>query len=195
MAALCDAITHLNADGNYVAEALTQSILAQRPISREDHLSPQEADYLVRSGAFTPEEFEETLRQVNRGDLPLGVASTLLASLHRSLTAESTALFLKLDAAMLQQAVTNGELYAVEVAGQMRFPSWQFSLSSPGKLLPHLSEIISLLTETNWISVSGLMATPQSTMVAEVPQTPVEWFRGGGDIDALRRIIESQKWR
>lgn len=194
MAALRDAIARLNADGEFVAQALTQSIQAQRPVSIEDRLTPQEADYLVRSGAFTPEEFEETSKRVARGDLPVGVASTLLASLHQSMTADSVAQFLKLDPSVLEQAVANGELYAVDVAGQTRFPSWQFSLSTPGKLLPHLTEIIALVKEKNWISVSGLMATPQSTLVTEGPQTPVEWFRGGGEIDALRRIIEGQKW-
>ena len=194
MTALQDAITHLNADGDYVTRALTQTILAQRPISDEAGLTPQEVDFLVRAGALTPEAFEETSKRVARGDLPVGVVSTLLASLHQSLTAESAAQFLKLDAAQLEHAAASGELYAVEVAGQTRFPSWQFSLSSPGKLLPHLAEIIALLKEKNWISVSGLMATPQPTMVTEGPQTPVEWFRGGGEIDALGRIVEGQNW-
>lgn len=195
MAALADAIARLNADGDYVASVLTGALLAQRPVSDDEDPTPQEAGYLVSSGATTPEDFQETSSRVARGSLPAVAASTLLTSLHQSMSAESAALFLHLDEASLNRAVENGELYAVDVAGHRRFPSWQFSLSSPGKLLPHLAEIIALLRERNWISVSGLMATPQTAMVAEGRQTPVEWFRSGGGIEALERIVEGQKWR
>ena len=62
-------------------------------------------------------------------------------------------------------------------------------------MLPHLKEIIALLKGKDWISVSGLMSTPQSTMVAHGKQTPVEWFRSGGDLDALEQTLQAQKWR
>lgn len=195
MATLADAIARLNADGDYIARVLTGALVAQRPVADEEDLTPQEAEYLVSSGAFTPKEFQDTSIRVARGSLPAGAVTALLASLHQSMSAESAALFLHIDEAALNQAVEDGELYAVDIAGHKRFPSWQFSLSSPGKRLPHLAEIIPLVREQNWISVSGLMATPQTAMVAERCQTPVEWFRSGGGIEALERIVEGQKWR
>lgn len=195
MATLADAIARLNADGDYVARVLTGALVAQRPVDDKEDLTQQEAEYLVGSGAFTPEKFRDTSIRVARGSLPAGAATALLTSLHQSMSAESAALFLHIDEAALNQAVEDGELYAVDVSGHRRFPSWQFSLSSPGKLLPHLAEIIALLRDKNWISVSGLMATPQAAMVAEGRQTPVEWFRNGGGIEALERIVEGQKWR
>ncbi len=69
------------------------------------------------------------------------------------------------------------------------------AVGSPGKLLPYRTEIVDIVKDKGWISVSALMATQQSTMVTEGKHSPVEWFRRGGDVDALARIIEGQKWR
>lgn len=50
MRALEDAIARLNGDGNYIARALTESLLAERPIVDEPSLSPEEIDFLITSG-------------------------------------------------------------------------------------------------------------------------------------------------
>ncbi|WP_153302205.1 hypothetical protein [Microbacterium foliorum] len=193
--ALADAITRLNGDGDFIARALTESLLSERPIEGEEAMSPQEINFLIRSETFTAEEFEELSLRVARGDLPARATSTLLASLNQSMSADDAAAFLDLTPTELRDFVSEGRLYAVNLEGHQRFPSWQFSLSSPGKVLPHLKEIIALLKGKDWISVSGLMSTPQSTMVAHGKQTPVEWFRSGGDLDALEQTLQAQKWR
>lgn len=195
IADLADAITRLNADGDFIARAITSSLLAERPVSDETPLSAEEIDYLVRSGSFTAEKLEDTADRLARGELQLAVVSTLLSSLHDSLSADDVRGFLKVSATELDDQVAAGLIYEVEVAGRRRFPSWQFSLSSPGKLLPHLPEIIALVKDDHWISVSGMMHTPQTTMVTRGRHTPVEWFRSGGGIEALRQIKEGQKWR
>ncbi|MCZ0710813.1 MULTISPECIES: hypothetical protein [Microbacterium] len=195
MRALEDAIARLNGDGNYIARALTESLLAERPIVDEPSLSPEEIDFLITSGEFTPEEFDDIELRVRRGSLPAIAANTLVAGLHRSMSDDAVRGFLDLNNQELDDLVTAGRLYAVDVAGHRRFPWWQFSLSSPGKVLPHLTEVIALLGKKHWISVSGLMSTPQDTMVIEGKHTPVEWFRAGGGIDALEAILEAQRWR
>ncbi|MCK2024346.1 hypothetical protein KZC52_15545 [Microbacterium sp. kSW2-24] len=195
MRALEDAIARLNGDGDYIARALTESLLAERPIVDEPSLSPDEINFLITSGEFTAEEFDDIELRVRRGSLPAIAANTLVAGLHRSMSDDAVRGFLDLNDQELDDLVTAGRLYAVDVAGHRRFPWWQFSLSSPGKLLPHLTEIIALLGGQHWISVSGLMSTPQSTMIAEGQHTPVEWFRIGGGIDALERTLEAQRWR
>lgn len=192
--ALADAITRLNGDGDFIARALTESLLSERPIEDEEALSPQEINFLISSGTFTAEEFEELSLSVARGYLPARAASSLLASLNQSMSADDAAAFLDLTPTELRELVSEGRLYAVNLASHQRFPSWQFSLSSPGKVLPHLKEIVALLEGQDWISVSGLMSTPQSTMVAHGEQTPVEWFRNGGDLDALEQILEAEEW-
>lgn len=195
MHALEEAITRLNADGDFIARAMTESLLAARPISDEPTLSPEESDYLTSSGAFGAKKLQDTSAAVAKGSLTASAANTLLAGLHQSMSPAETRGFLKLTEDQLEELVMGGRLYAVEVAGEQRFPAWQFSLGSPGKLLPHLPEIIAILGEKHWISAAGLMSTPQSAMVAHGKQTPVEWFRGGGGIEALEKIVEAQKWR
>ncbi len=195
MHALEDAISRLNADGDYIARVLTGSLLAARPLLDEPSLSPEEAEYLIASGDFTPEEFDDIATRVRRGELEADVANTLVANVHSSMSDDAVRGFLDLSDQELDDLVAAKRLYAVHIAGQRRFPSWQFSLSSPGKLLPHLTEIIALLVDKHWISASGLMSTPQSTMIVEGKHTPVEWFRAGGGIDALEEILEAQRWR
>jgi hypothetical protein len=195
MRALEDAIARLNGDGDYIARALTESLLVERPIVDEPSLSPEEIDFLISSGEFTAEEFDDIATRVRRGDLEAGAANALVAGLHRTMSDDDVRGFLDLDDKELNHLVTARRLYAVDVAGRRRFPSWQFSLSSPGKLLPHLTEIIALLAEEHWISASGLMSTPQSEMVMEGEHTPVEWFRAGGGIEALVEILETERWR
>lgn len=195
IAAFTDAVARLNADGDYIVRALTDQLLAERPITDQEELTPQELSYLIRSKVFTPETYEETSTRVARGGILAGSASTLLTSVLQTLSASTAAAFLNMDEDSLFAAADRGELYAVDVAQSRRFPSWQFSLSSPGKILPHLTEIIDIVKDKSWVSVSALMATPQSTMVAEGQHSPVEWFRRGGDVGALAQIIEAQKWR
>lgn len=192
---LVDAITRLNADGDFLARAITDSLLAERPVSDESRLSTEEVDFLIRSGSFTAEKLQETSARLARGELQSNVVSTLLSSLNDSLSADDVEGFLELSATELDELIAAGGIYSVEVAGRRRFPSWQFSLSSQGKLLPHLAEIIGLVKDDHWISVSGMMHTPQANMVTRGRQTPVEWFRSGGGIEALRQIKEGQKWR
>lgn len=194
MRALGDAIARLNADGDYVARALTESLLAERPMTDEPSLAPEEIDFLISSGEFTPEEFDDIATRVRRGALPAGAANALVAELHRSMSEDDVRGFLDLSDDELEQLVSTGRIYAVDIAGKRRFPAWQFSLSSPGKLLPHLAEIIALVAANRWLSVAGLMSTPQSEMVAEGKQTPVQWFRDGGGIDALAEILEAERW-
>lgn len=192
---LADAITRVNGDGDFIARVLTESLLAERPISDEQALSHREMDYLVSSGAFTPEGLDETKTLVARGALPAKVATALLASVHQTISTQDAQAFLGLTPADLCELVEVGGLLAVEVAGQQRFPSWQFSLGSPGKLLPHLSEIIALVGDQNWRSIAALMATPQSSMASEGHHTPIEWFRRGGSVDALEQLLEVRSWR
>lgn len=195
IAAFIDAVGRLNAHGDFIVRALTDQLRAERPIADQDALTPQEVGYLIQSKAFTPESFEATSIEVARGGLLASVASTLLTSVLQTVSASEAAAFLHMDEESLFAAADRGELYMVDVAQSRRFPSWQFSLSSPGKLLPHLTEIIDIVKDKGWMSVSALMATPQSTMVTDGQHSPVEWFSRGGDVEALARIIEGQKWR
>lgn len=194
MHSLASAIARINGDGDYIARVLTESLLAERPNSDEPDLSPEEINFLISSGEFTPDEFEEVALQVSRGALPAGAATALLAGLHQSMSIDDVRGFLDISGEEVQRLVETNNLYAIEIAGQRRFPSWQFSNGSPGKILPHLREIIALVGQRDWLSVSGLMTTPQDTMISRGRQTPVEWSRRGGNVRALETLIEDEDW-
>jgi hypothetical protein len=62
-------------------------------------------------------------------------------------------------------------------------------------LIPGLAEIIEVVSSRNSASVAGFMSTPQASLVAEGRKTPVAWLRDGGDVAAIRRIVESEnRW-
>jgi hypothetical protein len=87
--------------------------------------------------------------------------------------------------------VEEGRLYAATVHGRLRFPHWQFALSKPGKVLPHLPEVIQALgPEWQPQSVAAFMATPQGDLVAEGRKTPTAWLRDGGDVQDVIDLIE-----
>jgi hypothetical protein len=191
---LAEAVAQLANDQEYFLKALTDFLLAMKPISRE-RLSANEVRFLIESGDFTAEEWAETSASVDRGSLQLSGAEAFLSHLNATMSIDNVTGFLGWDEEAVQAAVHEGRLYAVEISGRLRFPVWQFSLGSPGKLLRGLAEIIEVvMPRWGWTSVAGFMATPQLSLVAEGPKTPVAWLRDGGDVDAVRQIVESDDW-
>jgi len=93
-------------------------------------------------------------------------------------------------------AVMEGRLYAFEIAGRPRFPDWQFHRPSTDGLLPHLAELIALVSP-RWThyAVCGFTGTSQSSLIAEGPMRPAEFILRIGDFAAVRGIIESSDWR
>lgn len=83
----------------------------------------------------------------------------------------------------------------IGVSGRQRFPQWQFDVSLPGKLLPHLPEVIRVVS-SRWESrgVAAFMATPQADLVGDGRKTPVTWLRDGGDIRDVVEIVEDDDW-
>ncbi|GGD76624.1 hypothetical protein [Microbacterium murale] len=191
---LGQAIAHVGGDSEYLADALADFLFVQRPFV-PNALAQHDANYLVESGAFTPDELADAMRIVERGSLQLGAALNFLSNLHATRSLGDIMGFLNLASEAVTQAVQGGRLYAVVISGQVRFPDWQFSLESPGRLLPHLPEVIEALAGWDARSISGFMATPQSGLVAEGRQTPVEWLRRGLDVTAIRKIVEEREWR
>ncbi|TFC29177.1 hypothetical protein E3O55_09895 [Cryobacterium sp. MDB1-18-2] len=190
---LADAVARLANDPEYFVEALTDMLMAMKPISME-RLSANEVRFLIESGAFSADEWAETSAAVDRGSLQVGATEGWLLGLFETSSMEVVTGFLDWNEQAVRAAVEDGRLYAIEISGRLRFPTWQFS-RSPERLLPGLTEIIRVVTSRwNWQSVAGFMATPQSSLVAEGRQTPVEWLRDGGDLNDVIEIIEASDW-
>ncbi|SFN43381.1 hypothetical protein [Mycetocola miduiensis] len=192
---LADAIAHLAADGPYLVDAVTEFALTLRPVSRDGRLSKQQEEFLIESGSFTAEELADAKRDVDKGSLQLGAIDAFLSNLCATMSLEDAAGFLGWDEGAVTTAVSEGRLYGVEISGRLRFPSWQFNLGSPDKLLPGLAEVIKVLTPRwGWHSVAGFMSTPQEDLVAKGRKTPAVFLRDGGDVSEVRAIVESDDW-
>jgi hypothetical protein len=189
---LADAVARLANDPDYFIQALTDLLLAMKPISLA-RLSENEARFLIESGSFTAEEWAVTSASVTRGALQLSATEGWLLALFATKSMEDVAGFLDWSEEDVRSAVADGSLYAVKISGRLRFPTWQ--LGSPGRLLPGLPELIAVISPRwNWQSAAGFMATRQSKLVAEGRKTPVEWLRDGGDVNAVKEIVEASDW-
>jgi hypothetical protein len=191
---LAEAVAHLANDPDYFLQALTDMLLAMRPVSKNRN-TETERRFLIESGTFTADQWAETLASVDRGSLQLTETEGWLLNLFATMSLENVTGFLKWDEGAVRTAVSEGRLYAIEISGRLRFPAWQFNVGSPEKLIPGLSEVIEAVTPRwGWSSIGGFMNTPQSSLVAEGRKTPVEWLRDGGDVDEVRKIVESDDW-
>jgi len=191
---LAEAVAQLANDPEYFVLALTDMLLAMKPISLEKP-SDNEVRFLIESGAFSADEWAETSAAVDRGSLQAGVTEGWLLSLFATSSMEVVTGFLGWNDDAVHAAVGAGRLFAIEISGRLRFPTWQFSVGSPDKLLPGLTEILPVITPRwTWQSAASFFATVQSSLVAEGPQTPLQWLRHGGDVHDVIEIVESDDW-
>lgn len=190
---LADAIARLNVDGPYFVRALTEYLVTLRPISRSGGLTKEQEQFLIESDAFTADELAETMREVEKGALQLGSVEVFLSHLNATLSLQDAAGFLGWDEDRMRAAISEGQLYGTEISGRLRFPVWQFHLPAPSKLLPHLTEIIEAGKSRSGISMNAFMNTPQESLVAEGRKTPIAWLRDGGDLNAVKRILETDR--
>ncbi|MBF4568243.1 hypothetical protein ITJ57_05620 [Plantibacter sp. VKM Ac-2880] len=187
---LADAVARLGADGQFMVDALIETVLSLRPITKSTMAEGRKA-FLVESGVFTVESLAATTAKVARGSLARRSIETEISLLVRTLSLEDTCAYLKWEADAVLRAVADGRLYALEIAGRPRFPDWQFHRPSPDGLLPHLAELIALVS-ARWThyAVCGFMGTSHSSLVAEGPMRPAEFIIRTGDFDRVRRAIE-----
>jgi hypothetical protein len=191
---LAEAVARLGNDPDWFVHALTETVLAMKPVSPSKFTKQQE-QYLIESGSFTAEELAGTRREIARGSLQLGAVQAWLSDMCATISLGDAVGFLGWLEDDVRTAVSEGRLYAIEISGRLRFPAWQF-VGSSEKLIPGLAEVIKVVAPRwSWHSVAGFMRTPQSSLVAGGRMTPVEWLRDGGDVRAVRKIVESDdRW-
>lgn len=189
------AVEHLAVDTRWFVDAFSELLESMRPHEPAEEDSAEDA-FLVESGSFTAEELAETKRSLARGSLHIRMAASWLSPLLATLSLRDTAGFLGRGEDAVRAAVTDGFLYAYEVTGQLRFPDWQFDVSKPGKVIPHLQELIEVMT-SRWgdSHIAGFMHTPQRGLIGEGRQTPIAWLRDGGGFQDVKELIESSDWR
>jgi hypothetical protein len=192
---LAEAVARLNTnDPEHFVRALTDRILAMTPVTKE-RLTENESRFLIEAGQFTKDQLVETTAAVDEGTLQLDMAEAWLSGIRSTLSVEDVAAFLDRSEEDVRSAVAVDHLYAIEISGQLRFPIWQLDAGSPGKVLPGLADLVpAVSSRRHWQSVAGFVATTQQELIATGPQTPTEWLRRGGNIDAVLAVIEGSEW-
>ncbi|MBD8612025.1 hypothetical protein IFT77_16155 [Frigoribacterium sp. CFBP 13729] len=189
---LAQAIEGLGNDADYFLDALTEKLLSMEPLLKPEPDDDSDRAFLIASGSFSADEYDDARRSVARGSLQLRVVESWFSSLAGTLSLKAIAGFLHWSDDEVTTAVADGRLYAVEISGRLRFPEWQLSLSSPGKLLPGLTEVIAAASsEQSWIVLAGIMGTPQEDLYGEGNKTPVAWLRDGGDVRRVTNVVMS----
>ncbi|GIT78478.1 hypothetical protein LLS1_01470 [Leifsonia sp. LS1] len=160
---------------------------------RTSSLTPEQVDYLLRSGDFTPEELAEAQASIARGELAAEENLTRRQAVEASLSENETARRLIISDDQLTRLRTDGDLYAFRLHGRFRYPLWQFT-NEPGRpVLPHLRPLSHAFPH-DWhpAGVLAFMSTPKSsTRINGEPVTPIQWLIAGGDPNQLVHIIES----
>lgn len=91
------------------------------------------------------------------------------------------------------------ELWAIPDGSSWRFPACQFDIDAtsqrPIRQVRGLSRVLTALpVDLHPIAVDGFLHTSQSGLNEDRPQTPLEWLRGGGDINAAETCAAELDW-
>lgn len=171
----------------------------EEPSARERgrQVTPEEEDFLIRSGSMTRAQYEESEAAVARGELDAIERRTELEGLVASLTAEEAADWLGISDAELDALLAAGAVTAFVCNGELRYPAWQFTedpampvLSGLTRLTPawgdqkHPSTILGFMYNAD-LEIEG---TDESF-------TPVEWLTIGGDVQVVLDYLEAESWR
>lgn len=185
-----DAVNALGADSRYVLSSLTEYTRTLSPV-RPSELSDEQRTFLIESGEFTADGLAHTQARIARGSFQLDSLRWWLSEMHATMSVEEATGFLGCDEGELEAAVAEGRLYSVTIGGHRRFPMFQFSLRSPGKILPHFEALLPALRERwNWLSISRFFSTRQEDLVGEGRKTPTHWLEDGGDPQAVLDIVQ-----
>ena len=184
----------LGVDGRWLVQGFTDFLRRQKR-GGGPGMTTEERKFVVESGAMTEAELVDSEKRVKKGALEKSAGELWLRTYQETWSASTAAHFLGWTDDEVLAAAEEQRIYGIPVRDKLRFPRWQFSLGSPGRLIPHLETVLPILTEHwDWISISAFMSVRQHSLVAEGRKTPRSWLRDGGDPAAIADIIEGDKW-
>ncbi|WP_412873663.1 hypothetical protein ACL00U_16770 [Curtobacterium poinsettiae] len=158
--------------------------------------TPDEEEFLIRSGSFTREQYDESKGEVARGELDEIERRTELEGLIASLSAEETADWLGISDAELHALLVAGEVTAFVCHGQLRYPAWQFTDDPATPVLPGLARLTPAWGEQKHPStILGYMYHADLEIEGtDESFTPVEWLTIGGDVQVVLDHLEAASW-
>ncbi|SDQ14286.1 hypothetical protein SAMN02800687_0536 [Curtobacterium sp. UNCCL20] len=158
--------------------------------------TPEEEEFLIRSGSCTREEYAESNAEVARGELDEIERRTELEGLVASLTGEEAAEWLSISDAELHALLAAGEVTAFVCHGQLRYPAWQFTDDPAMPVLPGLARLTPAWGEQKHPStILGFMYNADLEIEGtDESFTPVERLSIGGDVQVVLDHLEAASW-
>ncbi|MGY2898425.1 hypothetical protein ACVKXF_001048 [Curtobacterium sp. PvP017] len=157
----------------------------------------EEEEFLIRSGSFTREQYDESMAEVARGELDEIERRTELEGLIDSLSAEETADWLGISDAELHALLVEGAVTAFVYHGQLRYPAWQFTGDPAMPVLLGLARLTPAWGEQKHPStILGFMYHADLEIEGtDETFTPIEWLTIGGDVLVVLDYLEAESWR
>lgn len=184
-------------DGDRFLAVLNETARAVRQVrERPDTMTQAQADFLLQSGSMTAEELAESEDEVARGDLAAIERQTELEPIIESVGSAGAGEILGIEESSVRHRKDKGLLYSFKTDQALHYSTWQFVDNDDPKrrTLPGLSAVVKAIPDTmHPASVLGFMTTPQSDLlVDDEAVTPVEWLKGGGDVQEVVDLLSER---
>lgn len=185
----------LGAEGDYLVLGLTTLIKSMPPVLPQAAQSEHSMS-LVEAGVMTAEDVAAAEYELAQGALPLVESGGWLSSAWETVSLDSASAFLHRTPQDIVSAAERGELLMVEISGERRIPTWQFTTRPVGHLLPHLAELLPALLE-RWhpLSIGRFFTTRQEDLIDEGMKTPAAWLEDGGAPCEVLDLISAGLYR
>lgn len=172
--------------------------ITEEPSARERgrQTTPEEEDFLIRSGSMTRAEYEESKAAVARGELDAIERRTELEALVASLTAEEVADWSGISDAELNALLAAGAVTAFVYNKELRYPAWQFTEDPAMPVLPGLVRLTPAWGDQKHPStILGFMYNADLEIEGtDESFTPIEWLAIGGDVQVVLDYLEAASW-
>jgi hypothetical protein len=97
----------------------------------------------------------------------------------------------------VRQRRADRTLWAIEDAGGWVFPALQFEdVDGRRRQIRHLDQVLPAIpTDIHPLAVARLLSSSQPDLVVDAhPVSPLQWLRDGGDLRAVRKIVDAADW-
>ena len=172
------------------AEELT-SALDTLPAIRPDAASLSDDEAALYDAADFAEDEQAYARVI------LEAAGHTARLLSTAYSASEVADLLGVSDSRVRQRRGDRTLWAIEDAGGWVFPALQFeNVDGRRRQIRHLDQVLPAIpTDIHPLAVARLLSAAQSDLVVDgQPVSPLQWLRDGGDVLAVRKIVEAADW-
>lgn len=189
------ALRALGAEGDYLVRGLA-TLVRSMPPALPRSVQSVHSKALVDAGVMTAEDVAAAEDELAQGALQLVEAGGWLASAWETVSLDAASAFLHRTPQDILKAAERNELLMIEIGGERRIPTWQFTTRPVGHLLPHLAELMPALRE-RWqpLSIGRFFTTRQEDLIDEGMKTPAAWLEDGGYPSEVLDLISAGLYR